>query len=117
MDGFPGVELPFAAASQQQLVLFKPDPMLHALHQKETTFRIAWAATIGFRPPETITLEHGGRGTGAVTWQAGFLLAQFIAMHGDDAFALLPPEFRIPPQQQWRDAVCVELGAGLGLVR
>ena len=114
--GVEGGDLPLAAASQQQLVLFRPDPMLHALHQKEATFRLAWAARDGFRPPETITLEQGGRGTGAVMWQAGYLLAQFIAMHGNGAFALLPPEFRNPPQRQWQDAVCVELGAGLGLV-
>jgi len=115
------------ATPQLQLVVFTPDPLLQSLHQREISFDIPWnlhaplwrdSTAVTVTPPATITLEQGGRGTGGTTWLAGTLLAQFIAMHHDEVFTLLPSEFlKACHGRQWKNAVVVELGAGLGLVR
>ena len=112
------------SAAQQQLVLYNPEnSVLQALHQRQVTVQLTWKEQGEMiegvsAPPSAITLEQGGRGTGGTTWVAGILLAQFLAMHNDNVFGLLPPDFLSESHtRQWKDATVVELGAGLGLVR
>jgi hypothetical protein len=104
-------------SDSQALVLFQPSPVLQAMYTKEVSFRIPWTGPpdVCSHPP-TLTLEQGGEGTGGTAWVAGSLLAQFLAMHHDRVFSLLPPCFRDARRRQWKDSLVVELGAGLGLV-
>ncbi|EKX42191.1 hypothetical protein GUITHDRAFT_141394 [Guillardia theta CCMP2712] len=109
-----------SSEKEQALVVYNPDPLLASLHETEHEFRLEWTGT-GRSLPDSVKLQQGGRGTGATTWAAGYILATFIAKYHSNMEEKLPRTFvevvKTRGQEfKFEDRTVVELGAGLGLV-